>query len=105
MKATFVLFAFALASVGLARTPTHSVNLDHTVTVDGTSMKAGAYHLSVENGKAVFRKGTQTVAESATIVNSPTKFGNTRVITDTSSGQARLREIDLGGTKTRVEFN
>ena len=105
MKATFVVFAFALAAVGPARTPTHRVNLDRTVTVDGTSMRAGSYHVSVENGKAVFRQGTQTVAESATIVNSPTKFGNTRVITDTSGGQARLREIDLGGTKTCVEFN
>ena len=105
MKTTLVLLAFALASVGYARTETRRINLDHSVTVDGTSMKAGTYRVSIENGKAVFREGRNTVAESATVVNSPTKFGDTRIITDTTGQRPRLREIDFGGTNMRVEFN
>jgi hypothetical protein len=110
MKATFLLLAFALAGVGFARTATHSVNLSHDVIVDGTPMKAGTYRVSFENGRAVFRQSRTTVAESANVVDSPTRFGETRIITDTAGvdttgQQPRLREIDFGGTKMRVEFN
>jgi hypothetical protein len=57
------------------------------------------------NGKAVFRERRETLAESASAVNSPTKFGDSRIITETAGQQPRLREIDLGGTTMRAEFN
>jgi len=105
MKPTFVLLAVAFAGVGFARPATRSVNFEHDIVVDGTPMKAGSYRVSFENGKAVFREGRKTVAEAATVVDSATRFGNTEVITDTSGQQPRLKEIDLGGTRMRVEFN
>jgi len=105
MKATFVLLAFALAGAGFARTETRTVYIDHAVVVDGAPLKAGNYHVTVENGKVVFQEGRTKLEESAKIVDSQVKFGDTRIVTDRVGQQPRLREIDLGGTRMRVEFN
>ena len=59
------------------------------------------YKISVENGNAVITHGKESIQVPAREEAAPNKFASTEL---TYKGTADLREIDLGGTTTRIVF-
>jgi uncharacterized protein with PhoU and TrkA domain len=98
---TILVSFVALSSMAFAAGNISKVNLDHDSVIEGKTLKAGAYKLSMENGNAILRRGKESIEVPAKEENSSTKFGATELMYKDST---TLEEIDLGGTTTRIVF-
>ena len=76
-----------------------------TAVLSGTTLQAGDYRLLIGDAKVTFSVGKKTFDVPAKIESSPKKFDNTEVLYDGGPNQNIVREISLGGTKTRLVFN
>ncbi len=99
MKKTLLLSFFALGATAFAAGNTYKVTIDHDSVVEGKTLKAGGYKVSVENGNAVFTRGSQTVEVPAVLKTEPNK-NPTTVMTYESATD--LHEIRVGGTHTHI---
>jgi hypothetical protein len=93
--ATLVLGAAAIAA------SSYDVKLYAPVSIGATNLKAGDYKVEMQGDKAVFKSGKNVIEVPATMGTSDQKFGFTSLLTTDS----KLREIDLGGTKSKIVFN
>jgi hypothetical protein len=71
--------------------------------VVGTAeLKPGEYEVKVDGDKVTFKQGKHVVAVTAKIETSAFKYSDTQMDIKTENGQAKLRELDLGGTKSKI---
>jgi len=97
-KLAFGLTTFALAIASAAST--HNVTFTAPVWVNGTQLKAGSYTVEVAADKAIFKMGKSVVESPVTTEKSDKKFG----VTSSVVNDSRVKEIDLGGTTTKLIF-
>jgi len=95
-----LLIGFAALGIGIAAEgPDYKVELPQTTEVGGKELKAGAYKVEVQDGKALFKSGKDVVAQSpASVENGKRKYAATAVATKDS----KLESIDVGGTTMRI---
>jgi hypothetical protein len=106
MKKLLVVFATLALAVVSAADKTYNVSLNEPASVNGTQLKPGDYKLQVEGDKAVLKMGKKTVVESpAKVETAEHKFDTTSVTIDSSNNQAKISEIRIGGTNTRIVFS
>jgi hypothetical protein len=86
---------FAVLGLSLAAAKTYEITLD-TATKAGTAeLKPGKYNLAVmEDSKVRFTASNGQAVE----------FSATQIDLKTVDGTAQINEIDLGGTKTKIQF-
>jgi len=101
VKKTLLLSFVVLGSMAFAAGNTVRVNLDRDSVIEGKTVRAGNYKISVENGNAVLSHGKESIQVPAREEAAPNKFPSTEL---TYKGTADLQEIDLGGTTTRIVF-
>jgi hypothetical protein len=104
MKKMFLLFT-AIAVSALASAKTYNVTLFQPTTVAGAELKPGDYKIDVNDNKAVIRQGKTKVETDVATETSHEKFGSTSVRYENGDGKYRIKEIRLGGTKTKLVFN
>ncbi|MBZ5585180.1 MAG: hypothetical protein LAQ30_23830 [Acidobacteriia bacterium] len=92
----------AILALGVASAASYNVKLIQPSVVKGTELKPGEYRLNVENDKATFVKGKETVEASVKVENADQKYQTTSVRYTAGS---TISEIRVGGTKTRLVFN
>jgi hypothetical protein len=80
---------------------TVKVNIFKDSVIDGKTIKAGDYKISMENGNAVLRHGKESIEVPAKEETGADKFSTTAL---TYRDNANLEEIDLGGTHTKIVF-
>jgi hypothetical protein len=105
-KSVLITGAFALATLGIAGAKSYDIRLDETTHVGSTELKAGEYSVKVNGSEAVFTDSVTSKTYKAPVkaeANS-TKFDQTMVQTHKQNGADTLREIDLGGSTTKLEF-
>ena len=100
----FSVLALLAAFAGTVPAVAH-VTLFRASVVSGTTLEAGEYRVLIGDAKVTFSVGKKSVDVSAKIESSPKKFDNTEVQYDGGPNQNVVREISLGGTKTRLVFN
>ncbi len=105
MKSKIVLM-FAVAGLSIASAKSYNVTFPDSVVVNGTALAAGEYAMTVDGTAVTLReRGTHNVTQAnATLETAERKFDSTSIISSTVDGKDRVNEIDLGGTKTKVEF-
>jgi hypothetical protein len=104
-KSLLMVGALALASLGIASAKTYDIVLEHPASAGTNQLKAGQYKLKVEGSQAVFtdaRDGKSSFSVPVKIENGDKKFGDTSFETDNQAGTSSIREIDLGGSNTRL---
>jgi hypothetical protein len=79
----------------------YDVTIGQPTWVGTTQLKPGAYKLSVEGNSAVFKSGKTVVEAPATVETIDRKAPATQVETTDS----KIKQILLGGTKTKLVFN
>ena len=94
------IFVLAALALGVASAESYKLNLAHPAVVKGNELKPGDYKLNVEQGKATFTLGKQTVQSAVRIENADKKYSNTVV---RYNGQS-IAEIRVGGTTTKLVF-
>ena len=103
MALTVMMFGASLAS---ARS--YEIILDNPSMAGNVELKPGKYNLNLmPDGSQVRFTDMETgksVEATAKIENADKKFSQTTMDSKQVNGQARIQEIDLGGTTTRVEF-
>jgi hypothetical protein len=100
----FSVLALLAAFAGTVPAVAH-VTFFKTAVLSGTTLQAGEYRLLIGDAKVTFSAGKKSFDIPAKIENSPKKFDNTEVLYDGGTSQNVVREISLGGTKTRLVFN
>jgi hypothetical protein len=104
---TFVVLAVAAAFAGTAPTVggSHRLTLLQPSVVNGVDLKAGEYRLTFTEDKATIVNGKQSVEAPVKVENVDQKFDNTAIRYTDVGGKAKISEIRIGGTKTKLLFN
>ena len=107
MKTTALFIAGLLSIATLASaSKTYELTLANTAKAGTVELKAGQYHVKVEGSKAVFTN--MDTARQYTVdvktENSARKFDETRVNADHDGSMDTLKDIQLGGSTTQIDF-
>ena len=92
------VFALGIATAA----STYHVKIADPTWVGGTELKPGEYEVKVDADKVTFKQGKTVIAVSAKIETNASKYSDTQMDIKTENGQAKLRELDLGGTKSKI---
>lgn len=99
------LIAVAVFAVSAAGAETFRVTLGQPSVIKGTEFKAGDYSLNVKDNVVVILKGKQKVEVPATVESVDKKFKNTKILYSEENGKYLVKEIQVGGTKTKLLFD
>jgi hypothetical protein len=92
------VFALGIATAA----STYHVKIADPTWVGGTQLKPGEYDVKVDGDKITFKQGKNVVAVAAKVETNATKYSDTQMDIKTENGQAKLKELDLGGTKSKI---
>jgi len=98
--------SFAVLALSVASAATFPVSLIEPAVVNGKELKAGDYLLEVKENSIVILKGKKPLAEvPAKIENTSKKFERTQVLYNENKGKFSIKQIELGGTSTRLTLD
>ena len=107
MKNRILVLGCAILTVGLAAwagTKSYTVTILDPVMAGATELPAGEYQVSIANDKAMLHKGKFSAENPVRVESADAKYGTTSVVLATGDGKMRIKEIHLGGTKTKLVF-
>jgi hypothetical protein len=100
-----ILLSFVLAGLAIASAKSYKVKLFEPAMVGTTLLKPGEYQVEVVDQKAVIRNGKIESQAAVKVETGDTKYDATTVQYSNGDGKMHVREIHLGGTKTRLVFS
>jgi hypothetical protein len=106
MKMNKLMLGACVFSLGIATAAsTYHVKIADPTWVGQNELKPGEYDVKVDAaGKVTFKMGKNVIEAPAKIETSTSKFADTLVNTKSVNGQAQLKELDLGGTASKIVF-
>ena len=108
MTSKFLLWggALTLSAVAVAGSKSYDITLDTPAKAGNAQLTRGEYKLQVEGSNAVFT-GMQShtaVTVPVKVQNTDTKYSQTAVDTSKQGDAVQIKSIELGGSKTKLEF-
>ncbi|HXB73095.1 MAG TPA: hypothetical protein VNY05_32965 [Candidatus Acidoferrales bacterium] len=101
-----LVLAFAVLSIAAAGAATgYKITITQAAVVKGNQLKAGDYRLNVEESKVTIANGKESVQVPVQVENNGRKFDTTAISYTEEGGQQNIREIRIGGTRTKLIFN
>jgi hypothetical protein len=103
LKSLIVIGVFSLS---ILSAKSYEIILDTAAKAGNLELKAGKYNVNLDASKVRFTdvNSGKSVETTAKIVSADKKFDSTMVDTKQVNGATQINEIDLGGTKTKVQF-
>jgi hypothetical protein len=97
---------FAVLGLSVAGAKTFEITLDSAAKAGSVELKPGKYNLVLmEDSKVKFTNANgQALETSAKMSTAEKKFSATQIDLKQINGTAQINEIDLGGTKTKIQF-
>lgn len=108
MKKLAMLGILALSCLSIASAKSYDIVLASPTKAGSAHLKPGQYVLKIEGANAVFTNvdNAKSVTVPIKVESTETKYGVTRVdATKDNSGTDVIQDIELGGSKTKVEFS
>jgi len=108
MKKLLLTSALALSFLSLASAAkVYEIVLSSPTKVGNVQLKAGSYHLRIDGGNAVFteEETSKKFTAPVKVENTDQRFDQTVVNTSVTDGAAKVKDIQLGGSKTRLSFD
>jgi hypothetical protein len=104
-KALFVCALLAFSALCFAA-KSYDIVLTAPTKAGAVDLKPGQYKLKVDGPNAVFTssQNSKTFSAPVKVQTGEKKFETTRVDTTTENGTRVMKEIQLGGTSTTLEF-
>ena len=101
----FVFFTFNLAG-GIASAKSYEVMLGEPAMAGNTQLPPGEYKVKVDGSQAVFmdEQNSKSWTVPVEVGNSDAKFDQTMVQMKSEGSVNKIREIDLRGSTTKLEF-
>ena len=105
-KSVFLTAILALASISIAYSKTYDVNLSRATQVGTVQLKAGSYEVKVDGDKAIFTdvNTSKKYTVPVKVENAAKKFDYTKVETTGNGNIDTLKDIQLGGSTTQIDF-
>jgi hypothetical protein len=103
MKMNKLMLGACVFSLGIATAAsTYHVRIADPTWVGQSELKPGEYEVKIDGDKVTFKQGKNVVAVTAKVETNAAKYSDTQMDVKTENGQAKLRELDLGGTKSKI---
>jgi hypothetical protein len=104
----FMLFAVAALSIASAKNGVKSYELsfDQPAKVGNVQLAAGHYSMKVDASTVHFKnlETGKTADVTGKVSAATSKFDSTSSVSNSDKGTLNVKEIDLGGTTTKIEF-
>jgi hypothetical protein len=106
VKSVLLAGVLALSTLSLASAKTYEISLAGPSKAGSITLKPGQYRLKVDGSNAIFTEveTSKQFTVPAKVQTSDKKFEDTRVDAQKDSGTDVIKDIELGGTKTKLEF-
>jgi hypothetical protein len=103
----FVVFAVAAMSLAGAKLKSYDLTFDQPAMVGNVKLPAGHYSVKVDATTIHFKNlDTGKIADvNGKLGTVPQKFESTGSVSNEQNGTLNVKEIDLGGTTTKIEFD
>jgi len=97
---------FAVAALSIAGAKSYDVTFDQPAMVGNTKLAAGHYSVKVDATTVHFKNldTGKTVDVTGKLGTAAQKFDSTSSTSNAENGTLKVKEIDLGGTTTKIEF-
>jgi hypothetical protein len=103
MKMNKLMLGACVFSLGIAAAASsYHVKIVDSTWVGQTQLKPGEYEVRVDGDKVTFKQGKNVIAVAAKVETNTSKFSDTQMDIKTENCQAKLKELDLGGTKSKI---
>jgi uncharacterized protein YdbL (DUF1318 family) len=105
-KSVLLTGILALASISIAYSKSYSVDLAQATQVGTVQLQAGSYAVTVAGDKAIFKdvNTAKKYTVPVKVENAAKKFDYTMVDATVNGGVATLKDIQLGGSTTQIDF-
>ena len=106
-RSLLLLGVLAILSLPIASAKSYNIAFTGPTMVGSEQLPAGAYTLKVEGPNAVFTSvdSNKSVTAPVKIENVDKKYDVTSVETTVKGNAQQIDDIELGGTKTKLDFN
>jgi hypothetical protein len=109
MKLKLLPALLSVVTLCVASSKTYDVSFSSPTKLGSLELKAGKYSLKVDGNKAVFTsitnlKKPQSFTVEVKVENSPSTFEYTQVDASTEGSTSVVKDIELGGSKTKIDF-
>ena len=106
MNKLFAVTALAVSTMAIASAKSYDIQLLSATKAGNLQLKAGEYKLKLEGKSVIFTQvnSSNSFTTTAKIEAGAQKFDETRVETKKQGDSQILQEIDLGGSRTKLEF-
>ncbi len=106
MKTFLAISILALSSLTVASAKSYDIMISNPTKVGSVQLKPGSYKLTIKGSDAVFTdvNSAKSYTTPVKVQSTDQKFDQTRVQSTKDGDQDRIKEIDLGGSKTKVDF-
>lgn|SRR5579872_1219214 len=106
VKSLLLAGVLAISSLTLANAKTYEISLAGPTKAGSITLKPGQYRLKVDGSTATFTMvdSSKQFSTPVKVQTSDKKFDDTRVDADKNGGTDVIKDIELGGTKTKLEF-
>jgi len=108
MKLSTILLTgiLALGAISIASAKSYDIVLSSPSKAGNLQLKAGEYRLTISGNKVVFTdvETTKSYTTDVKVENTTAKFDDTRVDSAQEGGAAVIKDIQLGGSKTQIDF-
>lgn len=103
MKINKLMLGACVFSLGIATAAsTYHVRIADPTWVGQNELKPGDYQVKLVGDKVTFKMGKNVVEVPAKVETNAAKFSDTQMDIKNENGQAKLKELDLGGTKSKI---
>jgi hypothetical protein len=98
--------ALAFSTAAFAGAKTYDLTLSSTTAAGSVQLAPGEYKLRVEGSNAIFTgtENHQSFTVPVKIENGNAKYNSTSLDTTGQGGTVKITSIQLGGSKTKLEF-
>jgi hypothetical protein len=103
MKMNKLILGACVFSLGIAAAASsYHIKIADPTWVGTTELKPGEYDVKVDGDKVTFKQGKNVFSVAAKVETNASKFSDTLIDVKTVNGQAKMQELDLGGTKSKI---
>lgn len=101
-----LILLFAVAGLSVAGAKSYDITFSNPAVLGATEVPAGQYTLKLDGSKVLLTNPTtgKHLEADATVQAMPTKFSETVVQSKHVDGKDLVDEIQIGGTKTALDF-
>ena len=103
---TKLFTVFAVAALSVAGAKSYDLTFDQPALVGSVQIPAGHYSLKVDASTIHFKNldTGKTIDATGKTGTASSKFDSTSSTSNAQNGTLKVKEIDLGGTTTKIEF-